>query len=136
MSNNAPPANWFAISYDDTSWGVPVDLGTSGTVPGAHALWTSNPALAIDEEALSRTRFILPAGTPTHCDLELFCNDYVLQVWMNNTQIVSSPIGDYVYRSISVPVNLLLPGAANELAIWVRNANDLVASTLFKLTVT
>jgi hypothetical protein len=121
-SNNAPPANWQTTGFSDAGWAAPVVTGSGG---GRSSLWPTLAPLATNEQALVRQSFTLPANIAIQsASIFVGCDDYLLGVWVNGTFLsgsVQSPGALQPNLTLSIPISLLTPGAANLIAVYGSN---------------
>lgn len=150
-SNDAPPAGWQEISFDDSPW-TPSVLQTSYWVgqyydksqpPGAAYVTNINGDVHSNYQYLLRRSFTLPPGPINTATLKITIDDYGLGIWLNGVYL-----GDDLVRTSVPPLRqpktftidpaILRPGATNVLAVWQKNPESGVSgpmATAFRLEV-
>lgn len=112
--NNAPPAGWPDLSFDDSAWG----MGTTASVaPGEHPVagvvpaWTSGTPIADGQQVLMRLRFGLPPNI-TNATISIQCDDHARAVYVNGALLATTGQGDFeTPLNFGVPVDLFNPNS-------------------------
>lgn len=138
-ANIAAPDGWRNVAYNDSAWGLAVAATTHAsyvTVPGSAAIWATALPASATEHLLTRRTFTLSAGLVTSATLTISADDDLEGVWLNNAFLGAehSLSGDNTL-TITVDPALLLPGASNVLAVYVRNELAPNAALSYKLEI-
>src|ERR1035437_7941136 len=142
-TNDAPPAGWEAITFDDGAWPSVVAAPTVGSIPGCAIIWappltTWSPTC----QALVRQNVTLPAQLASSANLHVYANGTpILAVAINGTEVYSAayPYGPGVDVDADV-LSLIQMGEDNVIAVWAENYNgspetSISASIAFILTI-
>ncbi|GAC1519353.1 MAG: hypothetical protein NVS2B16_25570 [Chloroflexota bacterium] len=132
-SNNAAPANWQTVAFNDTAWTNPVVAtgGAATTIPNATKLWTTATPAGLTEIILIRHSFTLAAGTYQSISLTIQADNFIDAVYMNGTLIGSATNGvpgtSESNAKLSITASLLIAGT-NVVAIQARNQDTTLSA--------
>lgn len=151
-SNDAPPASWTEIAYDDSGWATPVQITERGNNPltaiaGTQLVWCTALEQSHTDQCLFRHTLTLPAGERVIAATLEVNTDDCSTVYLNDTQLWDDPLpppdgdGEYVTEHIVNPSLALFQTGDNVLAIHGKNRNPPgygwgYAEVTYKLTVT
>lgn len=135
-SNDAPPAGWYAVEYDDTAWGVSVLIATATQIPGTEPVWATATVIPT-AQALFRRAFTLPAGEVEAATLRVRTDNHSRDIYLNGTRIGGDNTTDnaeivFDFDDIGA---LLIPGRTNVLAIRGAETSGVETKTSYLLTV-
>ncbi|MGN6700006.1 MAG: hypothetical protein ACTHMR_17770, partial [Thermomicrobiales bacterium] len=119
-SNDAAPAGWTAVEYDDSAWAAAVEAqnagGTRVPITGTLGLWATTRNLSESEQCLVRQRFTLPTGRIVSATLTGKLDD-AGTIYINGTQVYTNTTVDVEEESVTVDPALLVAGGANVIAV-------------------
>lgn len=126
------PAGWTEIGFDDSAWSAPVAQG--GAIYGTFPVITGTAWITYlsgdapdDGIWLYRRTFSVPSGAVTSAVLQIWVDNDMPGVWINNIFVVadnSGSMSDTGPLTFTVPLNVILPGQTNCIAVMCHNKNE------------
>lgn len=132
-SNNAPPANWQTVAFNDSGWAAAVVAtgGAATTITGASKLWAATTPAGLTEQVLVRHSFTVAAGTYQDIAFKVEADNFVDAVYLNGTLLGSAlngvPAVSESRATFSITPSVLIVGT-NVLAIQGRNADSVLSA--------
>jgi len=122
------PTGWYTAAYNHfgTGWTASV-ADTSGiagmpTPPSSSSYVTKSSAVQPSNERFLFWRtFTLPSNTVISANLLIVQDNFLEQLYINGTAVAADATANGVIQTLSISPSLFIPGAANGLAIQVRN---------------
>ena len=138
-SNDAPPAEWYAVDFDDAAWGEAVENVDEGYSTFALKAWYENPSTGGTTQCLLRHTFTLPEMEISSARIRFEVNNAMNASYVNEEAIwttAGTVSGSTASGWITVDPAILNPGETNVIAVHGRDRAPSWAFVAWQLEVT
>lgn len=133
-ANVEAPEGWETNDFDDHDWGGSTwSTRQTYIVKGSASIWSSPSPASNRQHILVRQWFFLPAVDIGSASVSVRCDSNFLGLWLNGLPVsIVDPVG-VQQVSATVPLDDLIPGSWNLIAVSAQSTSGSFAGLSFRL---